>query len=140
MELTPRLLDAINKQINAEVYSAYVYLSMSAHFDAINMPGFASWMRAQHEEEMSHAMKLFDFVNDRDSRVVLQAIEQRRGRPCEHRRTPDRALRAIVGRPLGKPPVRSSPGRLATRLSERPGGFGIRVERLPLVVSRFGLM
>ena len=76
MELGKALQDAINGHINSEIYSAYLYLSMSAYCDSINMPGFAHWMRVQHQEEMAHAMKLFDFVNDRGGRVTLQAIEQ----------------------------------------------------------------
>ena len=68
--------DAINEQIKNELYSAYLYLSMAAHSEAANLPGFAHWMRLQSQEEVSHAMKLFDFVNDRGGRVVLQAIDQ----------------------------------------------------------------
>jgi ferritin len=68
--------DAVNEQIKHELSSAYVYLSMSAHFDAENLPGFAKWMRMQSQEEMNHALRLFDYVNHRGGRVVLQAIEQ----------------------------------------------------------------
>ena len=75
MKLSETIQEALNEQINAELYSAHVYLSMSAYCESINMPGFAHWMRAQHQEEISHAMKLFDFVNDRDGRVTLNAIE-----------------------------------------------------------------
>ena len=76
MDLSKNLLDAINRHTNAELSSAYLYLSMSAYCDSINMPGFASWMRVQHDEETSHAMKLFDFVNDRGGRVALDTIER----------------------------------------------------------------
>ena len=55
---------AFNEQLNAELYSAYLYLSMSAYFESINLPGFAKWMRAQDEEERQHAMKFFDFINE----------------------------------------------------------------------------
>ena len=68
--------DAVNEQIKHELESAYVYLSMSAHFEAENLPGFARWMRLQAQEELGHAMRLFDYMNDRGGRVVLQAIEQ----------------------------------------------------------------
>ncbi len=74
--LSKKLQDAINDQIKHELYSAYLYLSMSAHFEAVNQPGFARWMRLQSQEEASHAMKLFDFIHDRGGRVVLQAIAQ----------------------------------------------------------------
>ena len=70
------LQDAINEQINRELYSAHLYLSMSAYFETLSLGGFAHWMRAQYHEEVSHAMKLFDFITDRDGRVVLKSIEQ----------------------------------------------------------------
>ncbi|RME80811.1 MAG: ferritin [Caldilineae bacterium] len=73
--LSKKLQDAINEQINAELYSAYVYLSMAAYFEDQNLPGFAHWMRLQHDEEQVHAMKLFDFLVDRGARVVLKAID-----------------------------------------------------------------
>jgi ferritin len=68
--------DAINDQIQKEIYSAYLYLSMSAYFEGRNLPGAAQWMRVQHDEEMVHALKFFDFVNERGGRVVLKAIQQ----------------------------------------------------------------
>ena len=66
--------DAINDQINKELYSAYVYLSMSAYYEGVNLPGFANWMRLQSSEERGHAMRLYDFVLDRGGQVVLEAI------------------------------------------------------------------
>jgi ferritin len=68
--------DTINEQIKNELYSAYLYLSMSAYCEAANLPGCAHWMRVQSQEEVSHAMKFFEFVFDRGGRVVLQAIDQ----------------------------------------------------------------
>lgn len=68
--------DAINEQIKKEFYSAYLYLSMAAYCDSINLPGFANWMRLQYQEENAHALRLFDFLNDRGGRVKLLAIEQ----------------------------------------------------------------
>lgn len=65
---------ALNQQINAETYSAYLYLSMAAYFDSLNLPGFAQWMRVQTQEELVHAMKFFSFVNERNGRVLLQPI------------------------------------------------------------------
>src|SRR5687768_16066736 len=67
--------DAINQQIKHEFFSAYVYLSMSAYFESTNLPGFATWMRSQAQEEVTHGMKLFDFINDRGGRVVLHPID-----------------------------------------------------------------
>ena len=76
MNINETVQDAINDQIQHEIYSAYLYLGMSAHFEAQGFPGFARWTRLQYEEEMEHALKLFDYVNERGGRVVLQAIEQ----------------------------------------------------------------
>jgi ferritin len=68
--------DAINDQIKNEIYSGYLYLSMSTYCESVNLPGFAHWLRAQSKEEIGHAMKLRSFVEDRDGRVILQAIDQ----------------------------------------------------------------
>jgi len=72
--LNQRLENELNKQINAEFWSAYLYLSMSAFFESKNLSGFANWMKVQYEEENSHALKLFDYVNERGGRVLLQPI------------------------------------------------------------------
>ncbi len=74
--LSKTVQDAMNEQIKNELYSAYLYLSMSAYCESINLPGFAHWMRVQFEEEVGHAMKFFEFIYDRGGRVVLQAIDQ----------------------------------------------------------------
>lgn len=74
--LTPELEQALNDQLNREYYSSYLYLSMAAHFEAVGFPGFAGWMRAQAEEEHVHAMKFFDFLNDRGGRVRLQPVAE----------------------------------------------------------------
>ncbi len=74
--LSEKVLTAINEQIKHELFSAYLYLSMSAHFEAASLPGFAKWTRMQANEETEHAMKFFDFVADRGGRIVLQAIDQ----------------------------------------------------------------
>lgn len=65
---------ALNEQINAELYSSYLYYSMSAYFESQNLKGFANWMRVQAMEEMFHADKFFKFLNNRGGRVLLQAI------------------------------------------------------------------
>lgn len=72
--LSPKLQAALNDQINAELGSAYTYLGMAAHFEAANLPGSARWMRRQAREEVAHAMKIFDFLNDCDGRVALKPI------------------------------------------------------------------
>lgn len=71
-----KLETAFNDQIQKEFFSSYLYLAMAAHFEATNLPGFASWMKAQADEERSHAMKLWDYVYDRGGKVALKAIEQ----------------------------------------------------------------
>lgn len=72
--LSKAIQDALNEQINAELYSGYLYLSMAAHFQARNLTGFSHWMQVQSREEVGHAVKIFGFVNDRGGQVVLKAI------------------------------------------------------------------
>ena len=67
--------DAMNEQINKEMFSSYLYLSMAAYFEGKNLPGFANWMRLQADEEREHAMKFYDFILERGGRVELKAIE-----------------------------------------------------------------
>lgn len=74
--LKKTVLKALNDQINAEFYSAYMYLGMSAWCEDRNLPGFAAWMRKQFEEEQKHALKIFDYVLEQDQKVVLAAIDQ----------------------------------------------------------------
>jgi ferritin len=65
---------ALNEQINAEMYSAYLYLSMESYFRSLDLSGFANWMRVQVQEELMHAMKMYDFVDARGGRIILKAI------------------------------------------------------------------
>ncbi|HUI87083.1 MAG TPA: ferritin [Anaerolineales bacterium] len=67
--------DAICEQINKELYSSYLYLSMAAYFENRNLGGFAHWMRVQEGEEREHAMKFYDFVLERGGTVTLKAID-----------------------------------------------------------------
>jgi ferritin len=73
--LSQKMQDALNAQINAEYYSSYLYLSMAAHAEAVNLKGFGNWLRVQAQEEMFHATKFFDFVLERGGRVELGPIE-----------------------------------------------------------------
>ncbi|MCJ7729227.1 MAG: ferritin [Sedimentisphaerales bacterium] len=77
--ISKKMRDALNSQVNAELYSAYLYLAMEAYFQSVNLPGFAKWMRAQTQEEVSHAMRIYDFINDRGGRVMLEAIARPTG-------------------------------------------------------------
>lgn len=70
------MLKEFNKQINAELYSAYMYLSMSSYLSEQNLNGFASWMNFQYQEETEHAMKFYQYVLDRGGKVELEAIEK----------------------------------------------------------------
>jgi ferritin len=73
--LSEKMEAALNKQINAELYSSYLYLSMSAYFESENYEGFSAWMKMQSQEEYGHAMKIYDFVNQRGGRVKLSQID-----------------------------------------------------------------
>lgn len=73
--LSERMLEAINKQINAEIFSSYLYLSMAAYFAANDLPGFENWMKAQAQEELFHAVKLFNYLNESSGRAVMAPIE-----------------------------------------------------------------
>jgi len=74
--ISKKLENALNKQINEEIFSAYLYLSMAAYFHSQNLDGFAGWMKAQAQEEMSHAMKFFGFLDEMGGRVSLLAIKE----------------------------------------------------------------
>lgn len=74
--LNKKVEKALNDQINAETWSAYLYLSMSAYFQSIGLPGFANWMKVQYEEELAHAMIQFNYVNERGGKVTLKALEK----------------------------------------------------------------
>jgi ferritin len=67
--------EALNKQVNREYYSAYLYLAMSAYFETVSLKGFAKWMRVQSKEERAHAEKIYDYIIARGGKVELGAIE-----------------------------------------------------------------
>jgi len=73
--IDPKMRDAINEQINKELYSAYLYQSMMAHFEALGLAGFANWMRVQSMEETLHAYKFYDYVIERGGKVTLLPID-----------------------------------------------------------------
>ncbi|MDP8235873.1 MAG: ferritin [Candidatus Erginobacter occultus] len=78
--LSEKMQEALNTQINKELYSSYLYLSMAAWCESVNLSGFANWMTVQAREEVSHAEKFFGYLNERGGRVLLQPIE---GPPTE---------------------------------------------------------
>ncbi len=75
MEINQELIDAINDQINFEIYSGYIYLSMATWFEEENLPGFARWMEFQYQEEFNHAMRFYRHLTERGARVELKAID-----------------------------------------------------------------
>jgi len=74
--LSPKIQDALNAQINAELWSAYLYLSMSMHFEAEGLGGVANWFHIQFEEEQAHARIFMNYINQRAGRVVLAPIAE----------------------------------------------------------------
>ncbi|MHC4146754.1 MAG: ferritin [Planctomycetota bacterium] len=78
--VSKKMETALNEQVNAELYSAYLYLSMESYFKSKNLNGFANWMKVQTQEEMTHVMKIYDFIDERGGRITLKAIE---GPPTE---------------------------------------------------------
>ena len=83
---------AVNDQIKKELFSAYLYLSMSAWCEAQNLPGAAKRLRQQAREEVGHGMRFFEFLNDRGGRVTLAAIEKPAGEFGSLREIFDQAL------------------------------------------------
>ena len=72
--LTEKMQKALNGQLNAELYSSYLYLSMNAYFKSVNLDGFANWMYYQAQEELEHSMKFYDFIIQRGGKVELTQI------------------------------------------------------------------
>jgi len=73
--ISKKIEKALNGQVNAELYSAYLYLSMEAYFRSLNLNGFANWMRVQTQEEIFHVTKIYNFIDERGGRITLKAIE-----------------------------------------------------------------
>ncbi|NQT89326.1 ferritin [bacterium] len=94
--LSENVLKSCNEQINAELFSAYLYLAMSAYLEEADLAGAAHWMRCQAQEEMTHAGRIIDYLTERDGRVLLDAIEK----PQEAWETPQAAFEAAYGHEL----------------------------------------
>lgn len=69
-----KMIKALNEQLNAEIYSAYVYVAMAAYLENNSLNGFAHWMKMQAQEELAHSAKFYAYINDINGRVVLDAI------------------------------------------------------------------
>ena len=76
MKLSEKMEKALNEQVNKEFYSSYLYLSMSAYCESLNYSGFANWLKKQAQEELEHAMKLYEYIFERRGRAVLEAIDK----------------------------------------------------------------
>ena len=74
--LSKKMVDALNGQINKEMYSAYLYMAMSAYSDHKGLKGFANWFNVQYQEEMEHAMRIYHYIQDQGGQVELMAIKQ----------------------------------------------------------------
>ncbi|ERK32293.1 ferritin [Clostridium intestinale] len=74
--LSDKLQAALNEQVNYELYSSYSYLAMSAYCETLDLPGFANFFRVQAQEELSHAMKFYDYIFQKNGEVKLKTIEQ----------------------------------------------------------------
>lgn len=73
--ISKKLQDALNKQVNAEIYSAYLYLSMSSYFEEIGLSGFSNWMELQAAEEFSHARRIYRYLYERGGKVTFTSID-----------------------------------------------------------------
>ena len=74
--VSEKMIDALNEHMNKEMYSAYLYMSMSAHSDSMGLKGFANWFMVQYHEEMFHAMKVFEYIQAQGGRVKLLQIDE----------------------------------------------------------------
>jgi len=90
--LSQKINKAINEQINAELYSAYLYLSIMSYFESISLSGFSNWMKIQVQEELSHAEKFIDYMHERNGKLELKPISA----PSKSWETPLEAMKATL--------------------------------------------
>lgn len=74
--ISEQMTNAFNDQINKELYSAYLYLSMQNYFQELNLQGFVNWMSVQVQEEVAHAQGMLNYLHERDGKVVLEIIDK----------------------------------------------------------------
>lgn len=74
--ISKKMTDSINGQVNREIYSAYLYVSMAAYAASLGLKGFANWFQVQVQEELFHARKMYDYINQQGGRAVMKAIEE----------------------------------------------------------------
>ncbi len=75
MKFAKKTEDVLNEQVMKEIWSAHLYLSMSSWFESQGLRGFANWMRVQYQEEMTHAIKIFDYIHSRGGRALVKPID-----------------------------------------------------------------
>lgn len=90
--ISPKMEEALNKQINEELYSAYLYLSMAGYFAENNLMGFFNWLFVQYHEELAHAEKIYKYLIERGGKVKLMAIKQ----PESTWKNPKEAFAAVL--------------------------------------------
>jgi ferritin len=73
--LSKEIEKALNDQMNFEMFSANIYMSMAAYFDSMNLEGFSNWMKVQYQEEMFHFTKFYNYINERGGRVLISAMD-----------------------------------------------------------------
>ena len=91
--ISKKLEEALNDQMNKELYSAYLYLGMATHFESEGLKGFARWMRVQAHEEQTHAMKLYDYLFAVDGKPVLKAIKEA---TTQYEKTPLEVIQEVL--------------------------------------------
>ncbi len=74
--ISKKMVSSMNEQINKELYSAYLYTGMASFASSIGLAGFANWFTVQTQEEVSHAQKFYNYVNQQGGRVILKAIDE----------------------------------------------------------------
>lgn len=77
--ISETMQNAFNNQLNAEMFSSNLYLSMAAYFESINLPGFATWLEVQAQEELGHAMKFYKHIQERRGRAWIRGVESPQG-------------------------------------------------------------
>lgn len=95
--LSERMIKALNEQLNKELFSAYFYMGIASYFKEKGLDGFASWMEAQAEEELEHALKFYDYIFNRGGRVKLERIEK----PKQDFESPLKAFEAVYLHEVG---------------------------------------
>ncbi len=90
--ISQKMQEAINRQINAELYSSYLYMSMAAYFEHLQLAGFCHWMKVQVQEELSHAVRFYNYLCERGGRALMAGIEA----PPTEWESPQECMQAVL--------------------------------------------